>query len=427
MLTCQVGKTIVDTFTYKEQQLREWSNKGMLKCPVCGEKMLYCHGDFKIAYFRHEKNSDCPDIYSEGVTEEHIQGIKTLYNWLQIQEGMTNLQLEKWIADTRQRPDIYFIKDEQEYVIEYQCSPIATQYNMRHDLYKLQGIKDIWILGVDKYSINEYEKFLNMDLFETELRNLRFKTIETEINNSDNKLLYLNKYGNLIKTVKKISPMLGYKTKYNNIVDSKQIEVCKYENLFGENNLHDEKSKFRIVSSIIKSKISELNEKVYESNYEFRSLIEDNNVKFAIYSFYSGHIYKTSISDFKDNELNECIDYEINVRKEKILESKRIQQEYSKKVHKCFELDERFKVVNKNCRFSYGCGNYNYYLWKVIFTSNDFNRVFFIKENKTDCTEKLYYYKNLDTYEYRDLNVDKIFDYISNSISNTLRKYKYGR
>lgn len=427
MLTCQVGKTIVDTFTYEELRLREWSNKGMLKCPVCGEKMLYCHGDFKIPYFRHEKNSDCPDIYSEGITEEHIQGIKTLYDWLSNQEGIENLQLEKWIPKTKQRPDIYFIKDKQEYVIEYQCSPISTQYNKRHDLYRLQGIKDIWILGTDKYSIKKYEQILILDLFEIELSNLRFKTIETEINNSDNQLIYLNQFGNLIKTVKDISPMYGYKTKYNNVIDSKKINTCKFENLFDKGSLYDETNELKIISKIVKSKINELNDKVYENNYEFRTIIEDNNIKFAIYSFYNGYIYKTSVSDLNIDKLNECMDYEINIRKEEILENKKIQEEYLKKVHKCFELSERFKIVNKNCKFSYGCGNYNYYLWKVIFKCNDFNRVFFIKENKTDCTERIYYYKNLDSYEYKELNIDKVFEYISNNISNTLRENKYGR
>jgi competence CoiA-like predicted nuclease len=197
MLTCQVGKTIVDTFTYEESRLREWSNKGVLRCPACGEKILYCHGDFKIPYFRHEKNSNCPDIYSEGVTEEHIQGIKILYDWLNNQKDIENLQLEKWIPETRQRPDIYFIKDGQEYVIEFQCSPIATQYNKRHDLYRLQEIKDIWILGLDKYSINNLEE-TNL------LNNVKFKTIEIENYNINNKIIYLNTTTNEILSIDKL-------------------------------------------------------------------------------------------------------------------------------------------------------------------------------------------------------------------------------
>jgi competence CoiA-like predicted nuclease len=212
MLTCLVGEKNIDTFTYKEQQLRSWSKKGILKCPICEEKMLYCHGDYKIPYFRHEKNSDCPDIYSEGVTQEHVRGIKILYEWLSNLEGIENLQLEKWIPQTKQRPDIYFVKDGQEYVIEFQCSPISTKFNERRDLYRLQGIKDIWILGMDKYlfeSINRIEKYINKNnTFEK-----RMKTIEIEILNSNENLLYLDSINNRIYTTNYLKTKPAKRTK----------------------------------------------------------------------------------------------------------------------------------------------------------------------------------------------------------------------
>lgn len=48
-----------------------------------------------------------------------------------------------------------------QYVLEYQCSPIATEYIERHELYQAVGIKDIWIAGYDKYfSKNSRHKFL---------------------------------------------------------------------------------------------------------------------------------------------------------------------------------------------------------------------------------------------------------------------------
>ena len=37
------------------------------------------------------------------------------------------------------------------WVIEYQCSPIATEQIERHKLYEAGGIKDIWICGVQNY------------------------------------------------------------------------------------------------------------------------------------------------------------------------------------------------------------------------------------------------------------------------------------
>lgn len=97
-----------------------------------------------------DKNQ-CEDKYSESETEEHINGKRDLYEWIKKQIGVTNAVLEGWIPETKQRPDILFEYNEKKYVIEYQCSPIASEYVERHDLYKSSGIIDIWILGTEKY------------------------------------------------------------------------------------------------------------------------------------------------------------------------------------------------------------------------------------------------------------------------------------
>lgn len=97
-----------------------------------------------------DKN-ECEDKYSESETEEHLTGKRDLYEWIKTQDGVTNAVLEGWIPDTKQRPDIMFEYNGNSYVIEYQCSPIASEYIERHELYKAAGIIDIWILGVEKY------------------------------------------------------------------------------------------------------------------------------------------------------------------------------------------------------------------------------------------------------------------------------------
>lgn len=97
-----------------------------------------------------DKN-ECEDKYSESETEEHLNGKRDLYEWIKKQNGVTNAILEGWIPETKQRPDIMFEYNGKKYVIEYQCSPIATEYVERHDLYKASGIIDIWILGTEKY------------------------------------------------------------------------------------------------------------------------------------------------------------------------------------------------------------------------------------------------------------------------------------
>lgn len=105
--------------------------------------------------------TECEDKYSESETEEHLNGKRDLFEWIKKQKGVTNAILEGWIPETKQRPDIMFEYYGKKYVIEYQCSPIATEYVERHKLYKISGIIDIWIAGYEKYfKQNSRHKFL---------------------------------------------------------------------------------------------------------------------------------------------------------------------------------------------------------------------------------------------------------------------------
>jgi hypothetical protein len=161
MLTCKVGNTIINCFNeqYDKYTLKQWSDKNRLICPDCGKPYEYCHGEIVSPYFRHKEKSECDMLYHESETEEHIKGKISLYNWLlnlQEQSIIQNVKLESYIPETRQRPDLYFEYNGDRYVIEYQCSPIASEFLERRELYKLARINDIWILGTDKF-INKSE------------------------------------------------------------------------------------------------------------------------------------------------------------------------------------------------------------------------------------------------------------------------------
>lgn len=127
----------------------------------------YCHGMVISQYFRHkDKSKECDGLYHEPETEEHIKGKILLYNWLkklETEKVISNVQLESYIKETKQRPDMYFEQDGVRYVIEFQCTPIATEYLKRRELYRLAGIKDIWVLGLEKYSIDGINKIIEED------------------------------------------------------------------------------------------------------------------------------------------------------------------------------------------------------------------------------------------------------------------------
>lgn len=153
ILTCKLGNEIINCYdgTHDKEQLKKWASKKILLCPVCGKPYEYCHGKVKTPYFRHMDKNECEDRFSESETEEHLNGKRDLFEWIKKQNGVTNAVLEGWIPETKQRPDIMFEYGSRKYVIEYQCSPIATEYVERHELYRASGIIDIWIAGYEKY------------------------------------------------------------------------------------------------------------------------------------------------------------------------------------------------------------------------------------------------------------------------------------
>lgn len=151
MLTAKVGNQIINTIDNLDSDIRKWSDKGIIKCPYCGNQMVYRNGKIRVPHFCHVHKCNAKYNYSEPETEEHLLGKKALYQWLQKQDGIKNLQIESWLPETHQRSDIYFEQNGKRYVVEYQCSPISSEYLERHKLYQLAGVNDIWILGTEKY------------------------------------------------------------------------------------------------------------------------------------------------------------------------------------------------------------------------------------------------------------------------------------
>lgn len=153
MLSCLLNNKRINCCdgTYSKEQLKRWAQKKILVCPACGKLYEYCHGKVKSPYFRHMDKEECEDKYSEAETEEHIRGKQDLYEWVKTQPGVRDVVLEGWIAETKQKPDILFTYFGQQCVLEYQCSPISSEYYERHSLYQAAGINDIWICGTQKY------------------------------------------------------------------------------------------------------------------------------------------------------------------------------------------------------------------------------------------------------------------------------------
>lgn len=116
-------------------------------CPSCKGKVRLKVGQIKRPHFAHNCNQDC-HAFSEGETEEHLQGKLQLATFLKIREK--NVQLEAYLPELQQRPDILFEKDHRKTVIEFQCSSISIKRVLERTQGYLNANYDvIWILGND--------------------------------------------------------------------------------------------------------------------------------------------------------------------------------------------------------------------------------------------------------------------------------------
>lgn len=139
------GKKLCLGNHYKKESLLYFRSREKFHCPACGEPVILKLGDKKIYHFSHLKGGSCQD-YFEGETEYHLQGKKQLYQWLRKQKIIA--ELEYYIKEIRQRPDIMFLLNGQRYALEFQCSQISQEaVYKRTQSYLSNHYIPIWILG----------------------------------------------------------------------------------------------------------------------------------------------------------------------------------------------------------------------------------------------------------------------------------------
>lgn len=183
MLVAKIRGNLINCYDnqHSKELFKQWSDKNIIKCPVCGNTVEYCHGLIHTPYFRHKDKAQCEYLYAEPETEEHIKGKIALFEWIKQQDGVLNCVLEAWIPETKQRPDIMFEYGKSTWVIEFQCSPISSEQIQRHELYVASGINDIWIGGVDNYGTGrKYIEKISKGMFN--FRNNSFRYINNAIN-----------------------------------------------------------------------------------------------------------------------------------------------------------------------------------------------------------------------------------------------------
>lgn len=113
--------------------------------PGCKQKLIVKAGKQKAMHFAHYKKT-C-HLFSEGETQEHLQGKYQLYHWLK--EIGLNSQIEAYMSNLKQRPDIISsLQSGEKIVFEFQCAPISTEKLISRSYgYANKKLKFFWILG----------------------------------------------------------------------------------------------------------------------------------------------------------------------------------------------------------------------------------------------------------------------------------------
>ncbi|WP_226530475.1 competence protein CoiA [Metabacillus niabensis] len=134
----------------------KWSRTKLMKlreerifnCPTCNQEVDLKIGSIIAAHFAHKKSGECPTVKGSLESDYHMRGKHDLYHWYTSQKGIESVQLEPYLQETMQRPDLFIKYNQKKIAIEYQCSTIDTRIlRKRSQLYHQEGISYLWILG----------------------------------------------------------------------------------------------------------------------------------------------------------------------------------------------------------------------------------------------------------------------------------------
>lgn len=131
-------------------------------CPVCKELVMIKAGKRMIPHFSHYPKSRCPENKG-GEGPYHERGKLLLFQWLQSQH--LHVELEPYLKEIKQQPDILLTINHKRIAIEYQCARIVIEHiQKRNKGYKQAGIIPIWILGA-KHFKRHGKNHLKLDQF----------------------------------------------------------------------------------------------------------------------------------------------------------------------------------------------------------------------------------------------------------------------
>ena len=114
------------------------------QCAECREKVILRLGNIKVPHFAHYRNSSCAHSFSEGESQDHLNGKIQLYDFLE--RLKIPCELEPYLQDIKQRPDI-LVQAHEKVALEFQCSKITPDVIRKRNLgYQNSNIQPLWII-----------------------------------------------------------------------------------------------------------------------------------------------------------------------------------------------------------------------------------------------------------------------------------------
>ncbi len=139
------GEKIHLLYHHDEEILHRMRKRESFFCIACGKKVLMRLGKQKKWHFAHKKEDSCLAFY-EAESMYHRHGKELLYKWFKRQNF--HVDIEHYLPEIQQRPDIFIERAGRKVSIEYQCANLSIeQLYKRTYSYWRAGIQVIWIIG----------------------------------------------------------------------------------------------------------------------------------------------------------------------------------------------------------------------------------------------------------------------------------------
>ncbi|MFR6559781.1 MAG: competence protein CoiA, partial [Weissella confusa] len=114
-------------------------------CPGCEGEVQVKQGTINTPHFSHVTLRDCQSL-AEGESSDHLLGKLQLADFFESIGG--TVELEVWLPEIKQRPDLVVTFDNVKIAVEFQFAPITAQrVSERTRGFESLGMDVVWVLG----------------------------------------------------------------------------------------------------------------------------------------------------------------------------------------------------------------------------------------------------------------------------------------